>query len=163
VFLLFVIFCFLSFPIRKQIEGEDKGKQRTPYLALFVPGLRRSRVARSFQPKSECRPQEVNGEVMCLLGMPLDISRFHNLVYQKMSNFPFLSIRAKINLSNMLRSRCSRADISDRLGGIGPLLKIVHVVAHCDEQIEEHLATHLHLHLHRSAVLERLAAANNQS
>jgi len=43
------------------------------------------------------------------------------------------------------------------------VLKIIHVVAHGDEQVKEQFATNLHLHLHGAAALERLSASNNQS
>jgi len=54
---------------------------------------------------------------------------------------------------------------SDGLGsplGI-KVLKIIHVVAHCDKQVKEQFATNLHFHLHGAAALERLPASNNQS
>jgi len=41
-------------------------------------------------------------------------------------------------------------------------LKIIHVVAHCNKQIKEQLATSLHLHLHGAAALKRLPASNNE-
>src|ERR1700743_177525 len=53
---------------------------------------------------------------------------------------------------------------SDGLGrALVQVLKVVQVVAHGDEKVEEHLAPLLHLHLHGAAALERSAAANNQS
>jgi 5-methylcytosine-specific restriction endonuclease McrA len=42
------------------------------------------------------------------------------------------------------------------------ILKIIHVVAHRNKQVEEQLATNLHLHLHGAAALERLPASNNK-
>lgn len=40
--------------------------------------------------------------------------------------------------------------------------KVIDMVAHCDEQVEEQLSPHLHFHLHCTTTLECLPAANNE-
>jgi len=52
---------------------------------------------------------------------------------------------------------------SDGLGrALVQVLKVVHVVAHCDEEVEEHPAPGLHLHLHGAAALEGAARADDE-
>ena len=44
-----------------------------------------------------------------------------------------------------------------------PFRDIIHMVAHCHEQVKEQLAAFLHLHLQCSALLENLSTSDDQS
>jgi hypothetical protein len=52
-----------------------------------------------------------------------------------------------------------RAVNLDSLGrpAVSDIHNVIHMIAHCDKQVEEHSTTNLHLHLHGATPLERLA------
>jgi len=70
------------------------------------------------------------------------------------------SERIVISPSTAMRNNMCLDGPGRRLVDVG---QVIHVVAHCHEEIKEQFAANLHFHLHGAATLKRLPASNNQS